>query len=269
MTKNLTKLSLVSMLGLGACAGSSESFTSLYSGFRHEPRVAVLDPSKIQKPTGSRYNIQGVSSNGNSSQLGTRKYDFSTDQNRDLETSYQHAYFESYAKGLPIEIVDKATSVDFGLARVAASGDSVLVRPLYSSAHRYNLDNDLSAQRNRDFYSPPQIYFDDQFSRSDDIERVKREEGMVVSSLLRWVWDWDVFTPLRNTANDVRDYSNKVVKDTLGSNSDFDYTGRRVVLGYNIPIDRFYLEFDFWADVANPDQNGVSIQMSLPFGTRN
>lgn len=267
MTQNLTKLSLASMLGLVACAGPSESYIPFCSGFRHEPRAAVIDPSKVQKPKDPKI-VYGVSNNGSFSQLGTRKYDFSTDHSADLNNSYQVAYFESNTKGLPIEIVDGATSVDLGLARVAASGDSVLVRPLYSSAHRYILDNDLYAQRNRGFSSSP-VYLDDQFAGSDDPERVKREEGMVVSSLLRWAWGWDVFTPLRNTANNVRDYSNQVVKDALGSNSDFDYTGRRIVLGYNIPVDRFYLEFDFWADIANPDQNGVSIQMSLPFGTRN
>lgn len=278
MTNKLTNLSLAAILGFGACAGSREAYKPFYPNYRDELKLEATTPKNPPKPSKPGYLLLNKAfsnqSNVSSQTSSATNYDLFPESNRDLgDRSASQANFDSYVTGLPVQLVDDSTSVDFGLARVAASGDSVFVRPLYSSPHRFTLDNELASQRNLPYSDsmPPPVYFDNQdsFGRlDDDPEKVRREEGIVISSLLKWAWGWDVFSPLRNTANDVSDCSKQFVRDTLGSNSDFDYTGRRIILGYNIPIDRFYLELDLWADVADIDRSGIAIHMTLPFGTR-
>ncbi len=274
MTKNLTNLSLVAILGLGACAGQREEYRPFYLFSKDEVKRDSSSTTPSTKPNGSLFSYnQTNSSSPQSAGFGNNIYDFNQ-RNRDLEVQLNpQNYFDSYAKDLPAELVDDSTSVDLGFARVAASGDSVLLRPIYSPAYRISLDNDLTFQKYKgnSRQEMSSFYFENQDSFNgldDDPERIRREEGVAISSLLRWIWDWDVLRPLKNTADEVKAYSNEVVRDTLGPNSDFDYTGRRIVLGYNIPIGNFYLECDLWAEVADLDQNGLIIHMTLPIGAR-
>ncbi|MBM3232132.1 hypothetical protein FJZ21_02010 [Candidatus Pacearchaeota archaeon] len=276
MTNKLTNLSLAAILGLGACAGSGHNFRPWAPFFNGESNVVAVEPVK-----GSDAGQTGQKSlyGPNSNILYSRNNDYGSpnSMNRDLDNSSVHqANFDSYITGLPVQIADNSTSVDLGIARLApsSSGELVLLRPIYSHTYKISLDNGINLRRYQDNTTdsfPNPIYFQHQDSFmtfDDDPQRVEREEGVVISSLLKWVWGWDVFSPIRNTANGVRDYSDGVVKDTLGSNSNVDFTGRRVILGYNIPIsDRFYLEVQGWADMADIDQSGIAIQMSLPFGT--
>lgn len=266
-----SKISLAAILGFASCE-SQNNYSSFF------PRMVVEDtpinpPDKndvsVKKSSKSffGYTLLPINSSFN------HQADISGPSENLRDELYAPNYFGAMVSGLPGEIVDPSTSVDLGVAMVAAKGDSLFFRTLYSPAYELSLHDDLRLRRysddSRKDVNP--LFFNryEDIRDVDDPERIEREEGMVVSSLLKWIWDWDLFTPLRNTANEVRAYSNEIVRDTLGPNSEIDYTGKRVVFGYNVPIDSFYLEFDAWAEIDDPKaNNGLTIQMVMPFGIR-
>mgnify|MGYP001614503227 FL=1 len=269
--KKLKSMSLAAILSLGACVNvDAVPVRPFYSNLGDSLDTTITSspnsPANGSVPVSSSHTLNVVYGASVQNNSNLQSYEF-----YDSKQEQQKSTLTNHLLGLPQELTRQDTSLDTGLVQIAVSNDdSLTVRPKYSQAYDFSLRaNRLRIQEIT--HSEVPTYSDFRFRDDglndlpeDDFERVKYEEGVVISALTRFVWDLSIFKPARVVADQAKDYSNAAVRSVFGSHSEIDYSGGRLVFGFTgMSTDYFDLEFNAWAEISGSNEKGIIIEFSF------